>query len=73
MRIVQAAFQIEDRDELRGGLHIIERAGRTCYKSDGKSTENSAEAFVKSLIRRKHLSVLEHGDMIFEISDRHLY
>ena len=73
MRIVQAAFQIEDRDELRGGLHIIERAGRLCYKSEGKATGDSTEAFVKSLIRRKHLSVLEHGDMIFEIGDRHIY
>ena len=73
MRIVQASFQIEDRDELRGGLHIIERAGRACYKSDGKATGDSADAFVKNLIRRRHLSVLEHGDMIFEISDRHIY
>ena len=73
MRIVQASFQIEDRHELRGGLRIIERAGRTCYKSDGEVTGDSADAFVKSLIRRKHLSVLEHGDMIFEIGDRHIY
>ena len=73
MKIIRASFQIEERNELRGGIENIERAGRTCYKSDGKSTENSADGFVRGLIKRKHLSVLEHGDMIFEISDRHLY
>ena len=73
MKIIRASFQIEERNELRGGIENIERAGRTCYKSDGKSTENSADGFVRGLIKRKHLSVLEHGDMIFEIGDRHIY
>lgn len=73
MKIIRASFQIEERNELRGGIENIERAGRTCYKSDGKATENSADGFVRGLIKRKHLSVLEHGDMIFEISDRHIY
>ena len=73
MKIIRASFQIEERNELRGGIENIERAGRTCYKSDGKATEDSAEGFVRGLIKRNHLSVLEHGDMIFEISDRHIY
>jgi len=73
MRIIKPSFQVCDRDEQRGGLRIIEEAGRLCYKSEDKSTDDSAEAFVKGLIRRKHLSVLEHGDMIFEIGDHHIY
>lgn len=73
MKIIKPSFQVCERDEQRGGLKIIEQAGRLCYKSEDKSTEHSADGFVKGLIRRKHLSVLEHGDMIFEISDNHIY
>ncbi len=73
MKIISPSFLVCDRDEQRGGLRIIEEAGRLCYKSEDKSTDASAEAFVRGLIKRKHLSVLEHGDMIFEIGDRHVY
>lgn len=73
MKIIKPSFLVCDRDEQRGGLHIIEEAGRLCYKSEDKSTDTSAEAFVRGLIKRKHLSVLEHGDMIFEIGDHHIY
>jgi thymidylate synthase (FAD) len=31
-------------------LEIIEAAGRTCYKSEDKITEGSAEKFVKMII-----------------------
>ena len=73
MKIIKPSFQVCERDEQRGGLKIIEQAGRLCYKSEDKSTDDSAEVFVKGLVRRKHLSVLEHGDMIFEIGDHHIY
>ena len=73
MRIIKPQYEIWPRDELRGGLAIIERAGRVCYKSEDKMNDSSADAFVSSAIRRKHFSVLEHGDMIFEIGDHHIY
>jgi len=41
-------------------LQIIEKAGRTCYKSENRITDTSAQQFVKSLIKRKHESVIEH-------------
>lgn len=41
-------------------LKRIEKAGRVCYQSDGKSTKDSAPAFVASIIKRGHESVLEH-------------
>lgn len=43
------------------GLKEIEIAGRTCYKSEDKITEDSAEKFVKMLIKRGHDAMLEHG------------
>jgi len=44
-----------------GSLELIERAGRTCYKSEDKITEGSAEKFVKMVRDRGHHSVIEHS------------
>ena len=45
-------------------LQVIERAGRTCYKSEEKITIDSAESFVKKLIEREHEAMLEHAPSI---------
>ena len=42
---------------------MIERAGRTCYKSEAKITEDSASQFVKNLIKRGHYAMIEFGDI----------
>ena len=42
-------------------LKCIERAGRTCYKSEDKITPDSAEKFVKTLINRGHHAMIEFG------------
>ena len=39
----------------------IELAGRTCYKSEDKMTDTSAEDFVNRMIASKHYAMLEHG------------
>lgn len=60
MKIINASYEILTPirdDELKG----IERAGRTCYKSEDKITEDSARKFVKQLIDRGHLAMLEHS------------
>ena len=48
-------------------LQIIERAGRTCYKSEDKITPDSAAAFVKRIMASHHESVIEHvsASMLF--------
>jgi thymidylate synthase (FAD) len=52
-------------------LKKIERAGRTCYKSEDKITDESSEAFVRSIIKRGHESVLEHHNITLRfITDR---
>ena len=38
----------------------VELAGRTCYKSEGKITDNSCISFFRMILNKKHLSVLEH-------------
>ncbi len=41
-------------------LRHIEQAGRVCYKSEDKIGENSAEQFIRGIIKRGHESVIEH-------------
>ncbi len=45
----------------------IEMAGRTCYKSEDAITQESAHKFVKGLMRSKHMAMVEHAVMVFEI------
>ena len=45
----------------------IEQAGRTCYKSEDKITEDSAKSFVDRMISSGHLSMLEHGTVYLKI------
>lgn len=42
-------------------LPLIEQAGRICYKSEDKTTPESAMAFVDMVTRRGHHSVIEHA------------
>ena len=48
-------------------LRRIEYAGRNCYRSHDKITDDGAPAFVRSLIRRGHLAPLEFADMSVEL------
>ena len=60
MKIVKASYLILSKIESSEMLKSIERAGRTCYKSEGHMNEETSRAFVKMLIERGHESVLEH-------------
>lgn len=60
MKIINASYRIETPIDSKQILKRIEKAGRTCYKSEDHITEESAEAFVRMLIERGHESVLEH-------------
>lgn len=73
MNIVSASFQIEERNEVRGGIENIERAGRTCYKSEDKACMGKGDEFVTSLIQHHHEAMLEHGDYIFMVDDEHIW
>lgn len=46
---------------------VIEEAGRTCYLSFEKISAESAQKFVRMLVRSGHHSVLEHASATFRI------
>lgn len=50
-------LSVTDGEEI---LKTIERAGRTCYKSEGKITSESAPKFVRVIMKNGHHSVIEH-------------
>ena len=60
MKIINPSVQLEDEIDGQAILKKLERIGRVCYKSEGNITEDSAERFVKTLIKNGHESVLEH-------------
>lgn len=61
MNIIEPSFEILDEIDGKEILKKLEKAGRTCYKSEDKITEDSAEKFVHMLIFDKHHeSVIEH-------------
>uniref|UniRef100_A0A6H1Z7T7 Putative thymidylate synthase n=1 Tax=viral metagenome TaxID=1070528 RepID=A0A6H1Z7T7_9ZZZZ len=59
MRIVKQSVELESITP--NAVQLIERAGRTCYKSEDRVTDDSAEAFVKMILKRGHHSVIEHA------------
>lgn len=46
---------------VEGIYKMIERAGRTCYKSTDKMTDDSAKPFVERMVKSGHTAMLEHG------------
>jgi len=46
-------------------LRLIEIAGRTCYRSEEKITEETYTKFFKHILSNKHMSVLEHSNICF--------
>lgn len=63
MRLIKPYSEIwEQLAGLEGVYKQIERAGRVCYKSEDKITEDSAKPFVDNrLIKSGHYAMLEHG------------
>ena len=74
MRIIEQSHEILSPFSRAKGAEMIKRievAGRTCYKSEDKMTEESASDFIGMIIRRGHHSVLEHESLqIRFITDR---
>ena len=68
MKLIKQNVELLNQYEgLKGIFKQIELAGRVCYNSENKITEDSAEDFVNQLIASNHLSVLEHGTVYLTI------
>ncbi len=54
-------------------LKRIEAAGRTCYASTDKITEDSAVDFCERMLQSGHYSVLEHSNIVLKITDSEFF
>ena len=63
MKLIKPSVEIIKQEEydLNHIFKFIELAGRTCYKSEDKITEDSAKEFAVRMIKSGHYAMLEHG------------
>ena len=68
MKVIQQSAMLECCPTRDDALSAIERAGRTCYKSE---CVGDPAKFVKSILNKNHESVIEHCSATFRfITDR---
>lgn len=69
MKLINPSYKIIDQKSgtLEDIYKHIELCGRTCYKSEDKITEDSAEGFVQRMIDSDHTAMLEHGTVYLYI------
>lgn len=63
MKIIEPKVELINPPAYSDLLSLIELAGRTCYKSESKITGDSAEKFVRNILKRGHEAVIEHGSV----------
>lgn len=63
MQAIKAYTQIYNDFDGQKMLEKIEQVARTCYKSEGKIQEGSAEKLVAGLIKSGHEAMLEHASV----------
>ena len=68
MQLIKPSFEIiEQEPGFEGILKQIEKAGRTCYKSEDRISEGSAKKFVDMLTTNCHGAMLEHGTVYLSL------
>ena len=60
MKVVNSEVIVEDDVDGKEMIRKLEAAGRTCYKSEEKTHEGSAEEFIRKILKSGHESVIEH-------------
>jgi thymidylate synthase (FAD) len=63
MKIISPSVEIIYAPSYQDMLSTIEKAGRTCYKSEEKIKDGSAESFIKGILARGHEAVIEHSSI----------
>lgn len=67
MNVIKPYFVIESDVDGEKALKLIEKAGRTCYKSEEFIKEDSAAEFVRKIIKNGHEAVIEHYSITVRI------
>lgn len=68
MKIIKQEAHLLDTTGM-SQYQVIEKVGRTCYKSEDKITDESAAKFVASLAKSGHHAMIEFGYIFLKITD----
>ena len=68
MKIIKQEAHLLDTTGM-SEYQVIEKVGRTCYKSEDKITDESAVKFVTSLVKSGHHAMIEFGFIYLKITD----
>lgn len=60
MILTKPSIKIEQMTPVMDAYSLLERIGRVCYKSEERITDSSSIQFIKNIVKRNHLSVIEH-------------
>lgn len=66
-RFINPHWNFEEAIDSDKIMRTIEKAGRTCYKSENNISDGSAEKFISNIIKLGHESVLEHEKITVRI------
>lgn len=69
MKIVKPSYEILSDIDGKEILKMIEKVGRTCYKSEDRITEDSCNKFVSDIIARGHEAVIEHYNITVRLTN----
>ena len=67
MKIIEPNVSLEQEIETEKIMKHIEKAGRVCYKSENNISNDSADIFIRNILKRGHESVIEHISITFKI------
>lgn len=67
MKIIEPSVSLEQEIETKKIMKHIEKAGRVCYKSENNISNDSADIFIRNILKRGHESVIEHISITFKI------
>jgi thymidylate synthase (FAD) len=67
MKVIRQCWEYVDSGESIKDMKKIEYAGRTCYNSTKKMTDNSYIGFINRAIESGHESILEHASISVKI------
>lgn len=71
MKIIEPSVEILTPIDGKAILKMLEAVGRTCYKSEDKIQEGSAEKFIAGIVKRGHEAVIEYYNITVKfICDR---
>jgi thymidylate synthase (FAD) len=71
MKLIKPSYEIItdlEKGEVRKMLKTLEKVARTCYKSEDKITEDSADKMIEMLIKKGHEAMIEFADIIVKFT-----